>query len=345
MEEKFKYIYQKLEPLLAGMCSYDASRNKLEKCGGSIDDLKRITAILTEKHVIQGDYSKHTVALCDPAGINSALMDTEYGSLHFDVRMLQNGMPAFYLCRRRYDYWAEYSLVVEDIYASPGYGFSDERFIKLMNFGHEAYFLRLSQFRKGIMDHMQGDWRKESIDDILFNVGRHVFQAAWHEDQRPGYLCSIYFDMEYFRHAIELLYLCLSGELCELRSEADAGMIRFFETVYPQPVIRDFLNLLQELDGAALNDIPKRALRCWGSLSQAFRRFLNTDVAWGNRRIKMPLYKVIFSNFSRLHLVSGALREDAASLAAADRLNRFSLSIAQTLLSGSHHIQQGIVAE
>ena len=44
-----------------------------------------------------------------------------------DVRQLDSRMPVYFLCRLRKDYWSEYSLIVEDLYRSPGYPLTDER--------------------------------------------------------------------------------------------------------------------------------------------------------------------------------------------------------------------------
>ncbi len=336
MSNYYDDVTQRLEPLLARLRAYDSSRNQLEKFGGAIEDLKIITAILTGKFVLEGSFMEHAVSLSDPEGISSALFNTGVYGLHFDVRVLPNGMPVFYLCRRRNDFWAEYSLVVEDLYTSPGYRFPDERFVKLMEFGHETYFLRLSQFRQRIIEYLPVLKTEGSVDEMLNNLGRHVFQAAWHEDQSPGYSCSFHFGMPSFRHAIELLYLCLSGELCELRSAADSRMLRFFEVVYPQPAIRNFLNLLQDLDGSALNAIPKRALGYCGTLSKAFRQFLSIEIPWGHRRTNVPMHKLVFGNFSRLHLVSTELGEEAAVRAAANRLDQASQSIIEQLTEQEH---------
>jgi hypothetical protein len=328
-------VVQRLKPLLSRLSLYDSLRCKIEKYGGTIDELKMITTVLTGEVVLKGDLWEHKVSLADQSGVASALIDVGCYGLHMDVRVLRNGMPVYYVCRKRNDYWAEYSLVVEDLYVSPGYRFMDERFVKLMDLGHDSYFLRLSRFREGIKEHMPGDNGQEDTDEILYKLGRHIFQAAWHEDQRPGYLCSVHFGMPYFRHAIELLYLCLSGELCELRSAIDSRMLLFFEHIYPQPAIRDFLNLLQGLDGAALNEIPKRALHCCGRLSQAFAQFLNQEAGWGHRNLPVPMHKLVFGNFSRLDLVSKELQEDESIRSAAHQLEKASQSIILEILMGS----------
>ena len=161
--------------------------------------------------------------------------------LHMNIRMLDTGMPVYYICRVERDYWMEYSLIVEDLYRSPSYTWQDDRFAKLMYMGHEIYFLRLSLFRKSLTellsDQENGIADKREVDEYIYRLGRYIFQAAWHEDQRPGMLTAEHFGLAKFYHAIELLYLCLSGELCQLRSTIDDRLLSFFEKAYPQPAI------------------------------------------------------------------------------------------------------------
>jgi hypothetical protein len=323
---------QTLEPLIAQLRRYDSLRQELEENGGTFGTLALMMEILNQKFMVEGYNQKHILALTNQAGLHAALAAIGRYDLHLDIRQLSNGMPVYYLCRKWNDYRSEYNLIAEDLYRSPGYGFDDERFVKLMNYGHEAYFLRLSQFREGIQALMQNSSSIASIDSILYAVGRHIFQAAWHEDQRLGYVCALHFNLPGFRYALELMYLCLSGELCELRSAVDPNMIRFFQTIYPQPAIKDFLDLLQNIDGAALNDIPKRALHYCSRLSQSFSRFLNMEVSWGNRRTNIPLFKLILGNFSRLAPISKALRENESIRNAAAKIEQESQTIMKQIL-------------
>jgi hypothetical protein len=171
------------------------------------------------------------------------------------------------------------------------------------------------------------------VDDALYHVGRHVFQAAWHDDQRPGTLTARHFDLPCFQQAIELLYLCLSGELCELRNALDEKLIGFFESIYPQPSIYAFLGLLNELDGTTINELPRKALKQYLRLSTAFSHFLNTEVPWGRKHVKTALYKLIFANFDRLEMVATQLKDDISRHEAAFRLEEESQQIIEDLLS------------
>ena len=162
------------------------------------------------------------------------------------------------------------------------------------------------------------DWQ---VDSLLYSVGRHVLAAAWHEDQRPAMLVSKHFKLPWFAHAVELLYLCLSGELCELRRRIDGDLIEFFEHAYRQPAIRAFLRKLDGLDGNTINEIPLEALKLYGRLSRSFGDFIEQKVLWGDggwsadppaRWGGISLYKLIFANLNRLHHVADRLRSDTS---------------------------------
>lgn len=334
-------------PFIRRLQEYDAMRIHLEQSGGDRSDVSKIAALLGKPIIVRerfGPFKGYNVTLTNHASIHAMLNDIEDSTIHFDVRQLDTGFPVYYLCRIHKDYWAEYSLIVDDLHMSPGYLMKDERFIKLMYFGHEIYYLRLAHFRtavanlllknnRGLADEKSADApygflactdecslhalsdenepSQKEVDEMLYNVGRHVFQAAWHEDQQLGVLVAIHFGLETFRNCIELLYLCLSGELCELRNAVNEDMLAFFDEVYPQPAILNFLNTLIRLDGEALTVIPRKALTLFERLSAAFTHFLGTEVEWAQHRVRIPLYKVVYGNFFRLDIVEEKLRDDA----------------------------------
>lgn len=314
-----------LAPLLAVIKRYDALRLKLEKEGGTMADVARITEQLTTKVTIQGYYRPVEVSLTDAVALHRALWDVGDGDVQLDVRFLEtNKMPVYYLCRIRRDWWAEYSLIVEDLYRSPGFTLRDERFVKLMRAGHESYSLRLSQFREGMAALAGPDQQlsREDIDDMLYQLGRYVFQAAWHEDQAVGSLAATHFRLPRFGQAIELLYLALSGQLCELRAAVNDDLLKFFDVVYPHPAIKAFLGLITRLDGSSLNALPEKALKLYTRLTQAFSKFIGVEVPWGTARIRVPIYKLLFANLTRLPYVAEALQADHDAQAAAQRLEQ-----------------------
>ncbi|NQT53714.1 hypothetical protein HQ576_16775 [bacterium] len=301
-----------LAPLIQQLHAYDSMRRRLETEGGHVGDLTTVAKTLGEPLRIAGNYHTCEASLTDQAALQAAVRGVGW-DIKLAVRQLDSRMPAYYLCRVHRDYWSEYSLIVEDYYRSPGYPMLDERFVPLMHMGHETYHLRLSQFRRHVAA-MTGDGRR--TDEVLYNLGRQVFQAAWHDDQRVGMLTAKHFGLTHFADAIELLYLCLSGDLCELRSAVDEPMRLFFDVVYSQPAIGAFLKRLAVLDGGVLNEIPQQALRQYAELLRAFGAFIQIEVPWGARSLRpplgrrclrVPLYRLIFGNMSRLGRVAKAL--------------------------------------
>jgi len=323
-----------LFPLITQLRAYDEARLKLETRGGDISDIKRTTSTLNDAIKINDQWGGSSCTLSDQRSVSSALSRAGLYDVHLQVRKRGTGMPVYYLCRTRQDYFSEYSLIVEDLYLSKGYPMVDERFVRLMNYGHESAFLRLSPFRGDVILKMADNKGKYSfdVDDALYHVGRHVFQAAWHDDQRPGMQTSLHFDLPCFQQAIELLYLSLSGDLCEIRNALDERLLLFFENVYPQPSIRTFLGSLNELNGTAINELPRSALKQYVRLSGAFSSFLNTEVPWGREQIRIPLYKLIFANFSRLAMLASQLKDDRSTRDAAHSLEKESQQIIEDLL-------------
>lgn len=325
-----------LEPLVKQFQIYDDLRLTLERHGGNIADLKSIAEILTEELTITGRYRTSTVSLADQKSLHFMLRLIGDASLYLNVRRIDTGMPVYYLCRIYRDYWSNYGIIIEDIYMSPGFPLNDERFVKLMARGHEVYYLRLSPFRNQVMAMVtakKSDQQKPAVDETLYKLGRYVFQAAWHEDQQVGIGAAKSFDLPQFRDAIELLYLCLSGELCEIRSKIDEQMFQFFDEIYPQQAIKNFLNMLTRLDGEALIHLPQKALKLYIRLSRAFSKFLRLEITWGNRHLNIPLFKLIFGNFRRLDLLSKKVKGDLKAKDAAAHLESVASNIISELLS------------
>jgi hypothetical protein len=107
----------------------------------------------------------------------------------------------------------------------------------------------------------------------------------------------------------------------------DDLLLSFFDKAYPQPAIHSFLKRLCKLQGSELDEIPKHTLPLYAELISSFSEFLEVEVTWGIENIEMPLYKLIFANFSRLHLVSAQLQRNADIQAAAGRLEKNSQAV------------------
>lgn len=330
-------IREALAPLIRQFQEYDTLRLKLELEGGSTRELlNSITAALATPLKLAGRYEEKLVQLKNQSGLREMVKDIDY-DLHLDVRQRSTciPMPVYYLCRIHRDYWREYSLIVEDLYMSPGYPLTDPRFVRFMSEGHEVYFLRLSQFRDGVDGKGNGDGEDTSrkTDIFLYDLGRNVFQAAWHEDQRLGVAVADTLGLPQFREAVELLYLCLSGELCELRGAVKEPMLRFFGEVYPNAAIRIFLKKLAALEGDRLNDMPRRAADLYKRLANSFRGFLATEVVWGPLKLQTPLWKLLYGNVSRFNLIGRALKGDPRMADSTASLEKTAQAVINELLS------------
>ena len=324
-----------LEPLIQQLRYYDDLRLKLEKRGGDLADLNRIAGALSREFLITDRFGDRVQAsLIQPELLQQVVFMAVTDDVHLAIRQTETGMPVYYLCRIHRDFWSEYSLIVEDLYRSPGYPSLDERFVKLMVGGREKYHLRLSQFRRIVAKLLftQNETSEKKVDEILYNAGRHIYQAAWHEDQLPAILCATHFSLPKFKQAVELLYVCLSAELCEVRGIIDDNFLKFFQKVDFQPAIVRLLRLLTTMEGSAINEIPEKALKLYCRLNKAFGRFLRMEVEWSERRLQVPLYKLVFANFSRLNLVSSALKKNDSLTHASELLEAAACAIIDEIL-------------
>lgn len=317
-------------PLVSRLREYDAARERLEREGGTAEDIGRIARLL-ERMIILRDHRdrRFLVRLTEHEALRSRLSEVGDRDIRFDVRVTVSGMPVYYLCRTRNDYWANYTFIVEDIYRSPGYPSFDDRFCRLMVFGRESNLLRLSHLREGVsrLFGASAAPRRDEIDFVLHRVGRAVLHDAWHEDQMSGMLAARLFGLEHFRDAIELLYLCLGCDLCELRSSVDEEMIHFFETVYPQPAIRSLLESLRDRKGSDLAEIGRRALNGYVRLSREFASLLSVSLDPGTGGPKRPLFKLVFANFYRLEMLAGLVRENPALTGPLERVESSSKAV------------------
>jgi hypothetical protein len=324
-----------LKPVLDRFSIYDRLRIKLEEQETDPQFWKMMTEFLSNKIVLRTGGQRYEFALTEPGEMKKALMAIHY-DLHLEVRQRGTLLPVYYLCRTKWDYWSEYGLIVEDLYASPGYPFHDQRLVKLMQFSHEAYYLRLSQMRARATAIVEGSESlspdSECTDKLLYDVGRYVFQAIWHEDQKPALAACAAFDLRRFRLAMESLYMCLSGDLCYLRGVMSEQFYRFFTSVYPQPALVALLRSIQEADGATLASLPQRVRPLYFCLSRAFGTFLKKEIHWKSGLHPLPLYKVLFANMSRLEILHENLKDNPEVKEAAETLNLESDAIIEKIL-------------
>ncbi len=327
---------QRLEHFLKHLRRYDIMRRQYENGVDLEGIVPPLVAVLRKPLMVHTRYGHREIRLTRPQVMREVLRDVGAHDIRVQVRRLPSGLPAYYVCRIREDYWG-YGLIVEDLFMSKGYPLDDERFVPLMTLGRETFFLRLSPFRKSLR--FRGDVGPRSADEIdadLYDIGRYVLQAAWHEDQRPGILAARHLRLPRFQQAIELMYLCLSGDLCSLRSVISESFIGFFESNYPQPAIAEFLRGIERLDGVTLTAVPRDVLQLFERLSRAFEQYLATTVRWGHTRVEVPLHKLLFANAARFKLVADVVVEDPVVCERGLVLERVADEIIQTILSWSN---------
>lgn len=303
-------------PLLQQLQRVDRIRLTLEESGGSRKEMEELTAALTEEATLVNSYGSGESCLKDPANIQQTLRRLGCVNVHFEVRRLHNGMPAYFLCRIKNDHWGTTPLIIENYYCSPGFPISDKRFMRLLRNGKERFYLNLGPYFQSL------NLEFSERENLLFRIGQQVLLAGWHEDQYPGLMASQLLRLYSFPQGVELLYLILSSDLPNLRHNVDDAMIEFFHTLCPQPAIATFLKKLQDMDGNSLVGLPRQARAHYKSLATGFGELLQVKVNWGSRNTPVELYKILFGNFSRPEALGDTLQKDNMLWEAAKQLEQ-----------------------
>lgn len=327
-----------LQPLVDRIEAYDRLRHQLESQGGLMGDIERLTDLLSTPVTLATDHALQPVALSQPASVRQALSILGLWTVHLEVRARANRMPTYYLCRSRNQLFGDYDIIVEDYYMSSDYPLPDRRLPKLMDLGREVCFVRASDFRDTVLawaPNAPAETAATAADQTLYSVGQGVLSAAWHEDQRLGITVAEHFSLPRFRWTIELLYLILSGDLCDLRGSLTLRTRRFFADAYPHPPIGALLDALPAAAGASLDELPRIAWKRYRQLGASFTRFLKHEVIWGTRKVRVPIYKILFANLARAGHVAALLREQASVVKAAGALEAQAEAMGDELL-GDH---------
>lgn len=300
------YWPEGMQDLTSLLCRYDAVRHTLEQSGGGLEMVSYLTHLLNYKCSITGPLGEEKVMLSQPDYLRSALVNVGQSDIKFNVRRLDHGLPAYYVARIHLDWWGIYSLIVEDIHLSPGYPLLDRRFARIMQSGRERYYLRLSLFREAVgpLFSSAGEELGLRKDTFLYELGRCIFQGAWHLDQRFAFLFSETFEVPRLRNAFELIYLCLSSDLSALRRFLTPEMQAFFDVCHPNPGISRLLACLGSMNAAAMGDVKHRALDAYrhlvNGINEAFAAELPWPASWHG---PIPLWKIVVANINRLEKV------------------------------------------
>jgi hypothetical protein len=253
-------------------------------------------------------------------------------TVHLEVRSLHHGFPVYYCCRTRHDIYAEYGLIVEDLYMSPSYPQEDERFVQLRIHGREEHWLRLSHFREPVAEMLENG-EQNIVDQHIYAAGRWVLSAAWNESQRPSLRIAGSLGLDKFFQAVEVTHLALTSDPCELRIHVDTDLLRFFDSIYVHAPIHSYLLTLPSMSGEHIDRIWREALVLYKALALEYTRFLKIEVVWGVKKSRTPLWKVVFGNYSRMDLIGDILRKDDGVLEASAKLEVAAADITARLLT------------
>jgi hypothetical protein len=289
-----------IRPLVDHLGRVDACRLDLFQNTVSISKLQNYNDLLLEPVRIGRNYSGHEIKLPDQ-DIERKLAHEGFWDFKLSVRKGRMDFPKYYLCEYREFFGRNYGIVLTDYYKSQDYQFTDPRFARMVYYGHESNFIRMSSFRSDV-NRLISKENQEKTSDVLKKIGSYFLQGAWHEDQLAAWVVSGVFGLEKFREAIEIIYFILGSDFTETRNYFDEDVEQFFTLVYPR---KAFLGMINKIDSSTAEDMQEmeRNARDWyRSLNKAFSGLLRTEVNWGPME-NMPLYKIIYSNFYRLDKV------------------------------------------
>ncbi len=319
--------------LVAALKDYDQCRVQLARCGGTAGDLQEISGILLNEITICGPYGSEEATLSAPESVKKALLHSGQYDLRFEVRRAHYGLPLYYLARTHHDWWGACGLLIEDLFRSEDFPLGDPRFAKLMEAGRGTYFVRLAPFREAAAT-MAGFENRDDVDNLLYTLGRCVFQGAWHVDQRFSFMVSDAFRLTELRSTIELLYMVLSVDLCALRNHLNKFVPKFFSEVYPNHALVNLIERLPDMNGKTITALSQCALDAYVEMTAQFNQFLRTTVTWRFLEGKeMPLWKLILANMKRLDVVSASLEGQPAMQESRARLLEHAEGWAQKMLA------------
>lgn len=321
--------------LLRTLSAYEEQRQRFVNCGGSPGSLESITDLLETEIAGENHGAGEKVSLDRADSVHRYLGSCKVHDLRYACDRDEYGFPVFYLCRLSGSRHSACATVVEDLYRSPDYRLSDERFLKGEGLRTVAPVRRLSPFRRASARLLgkEGGVSRDGLDRFLHELSRGVLGAAWREEQRVAIQTARWFGAPSFRRALELVSLVLGSDLCRLRAEVRKEWILFFGEVYEQPAIQAVLEALPGTDGNDLCRLRDIAADQYGLLQGELRIFLSTRVRRHQRRGSIALYKLIFGNMERLERISGELSDLEAVKTGSGRLESAALEAIRILLT------------
>jgi len=300
-----------LAPIMARIRDYDRIRVQLEERGGQVKDLLKLKKLLLDNIEFPGRrHDMGNIKLGDRDALRRAVLTLGRGGASIGIRTTPQGFPVYYLCRTSRGYWGERTMILEDLCLSQGYPMDDVRYVKFTSTsGRERGYLRISPYRFLARSSLSEEVADETnVDKLLEKIGRQFFQAAWDDDQRIAFAVADALGMPQFKNAVELLYFCLSSDLSELRNDMTEDMQCFLSGYKPE--VDAFMQTLSSYDGMGITQLQADAPKLYKRLQKQFSRFIKTEILWGEGGYKVPLYKIIFANFSRLQRIGEMVQQN-----------------------------------
>ncbi len=296
----YKERSEMLMPLIDHLTLVDAARMDLFQNSISLSKLHHYIDLLRQPIEIGKRYRGQTFSLAE-RNLERILFHENLWDIKLNVRKGYMGFPRYYLCEYRELYGRNYGIILADYYQSNDYELTDPRFSRILFYGHETNFIRMSPFREKVTEFITGK-NPAGADGILIKVGSYFLQGAWHEDQFTAWLVSDALGLQKFSEAIEIIYFLLGSDFTETRDNYDGDVEKFFTLVYPR---KSLLGIIKKIGNSMVEDMVdmEHIAREWyRSLNSAFSGLLKAEISWGVME-KIPLYKIIYSNIYRLEMV------------------------------------------
>jgi hypothetical protein len=289
-----------IRPLVDHIDRVDALRLDLFRNTISINKLHEYRELLVKPVPIGPSYRDRTITLADQ-DIERKLSHEGLWDIKLNIRKGKLGFPKYHLCEYR-EFWGQnYGIVLNEYFVSADYKFTDARFARMISYGHETNFIRMSSFRDGVNRYITVNM-PDRTNAVLKKVGSYFLQGAWHEDQLTAWIVSEALGLEKFSEAIEIIYFILGSDFTETRDYFDEDVEQFFTRVYPRGSLLEVIKIIGVSKAEDMLNLERVAREWHRSLNGAFSGLLRAEVSWGELK-KIPLYRIIYSNIYRLDMV------------------------------------------
>ena len=322
-----------LGPLLRHLGVYESLLGRLRLKGGKVRDLHGLMELMRRPIRFPGAPPGPEASLAKPGPLRERLRSL-WAGVDLEIRRGPVGFPVHYLFRTSRDYFGNYTLLLEDLHRGDDYDRFDapwDRFTSATRYGEVDRLLRLSPLRP-VAVVAAGP---SGADAVLYTAGRTLFDAAWHDDQRLACAAAELLGLPRFRSALELLYLCLGGDLSRLR-QALLGpqgprLPPVVAAADPGGALLALVRALPTTDGAQLSGVREAAHRAFPRLGAAFADLMRTRRALDRSPGDLPLFKLLVAHYRRLDRLRPLLGDLAHR--AGESLERAAAEITEEVLA------------